>query len=180
MSLNPSSGRFYKGRDYNPQIRGQKDTFVKPEQETLRPKTSLDLLTEVAVAINPAAQAILGLEIKKAIKEEKKKGFELAVRENRKEGGFKTVVDELRKNESDGVTNRFIGGSFFAQDAFNEGRATLLGQRISRELQTLYATSTGKKPVTTTDGLPVLDENQEQLFEDRPCLLYTSPSPRDS
>ena len=68
MSLNPSSGRFYKGRDYNPQIRGQKDTFVKPEQETLRPKTSLDLLTEVAVAINPAAQAILGLEAKQAIK----------------------------------------------------------------------------------------------------------------
>ena len=172
MSLNPSSGRFYKGRDYNPQIRGQKDTFVKPEQETLRPKTSLDLLTEVAVAINPAAQAILGLEAKQAIKEEKKKGFELAVRENRKEGGFKTVVDELRKNESDGVTNRFIGGSFFAQDAFNESRATLLGQRISRELQTLYATSTGKKPVTTTDGLPVLDENQEQLFEDRPLFEF--------
>ena len=50
----------------------------------------------------------------------------------------------LRKNEDDGVTNRFIGGSFFAEDAFNQARGSLLSSKIDREIQTLYATSTGK------------------------------------
>ena len=199
--VTPSNNRLYKGKEFNPQQRGYRDTFVKPTTVVEQKRGALDVMTEALVAINPALNAIFSNQIKDAVREEKKKGFELAVRENRKEGGFKGVVDELRKNEEDGITNRFIGGSIFAEDAFNEARAGLLSNRIDREIQTLYATSTGKKQLFTKDGLPILDENQEPLFEDRPlfefdknsdayrefaqkvnaigCLLYTSPSPRD-
>ena len=160
--VTPSNNRLYKGKEFNPQQRGYRDTFVKPTTVVEQKRGALDVMTEALVAINPALNAIFSNQIKDAVREEKKKGFELAVRENRKEGGFKGVVDELRKNEEDGITNRFIGGSIFAEDAFNEARAGLLSNRIDREIQTLYATSTGKKQLFTKDGLPILDENQEK------------------
>ena len=174
--VTPSNNRLYKGKEFNPQQRGYRDTFVKPTSVVEQKRGALDVMTEALVAINPALNAIFSNQIKDAVREEKKKGFELAVRENRKEGGFKSVVDELRKNEEDGVTNRFIGGSIFAEDAFNEARAGLLSNRIDREIQTLYATSTGKKQLFTKDGLPILDENQEPLFEDRPLFEFDKNS----
>ena len=174
--VTPSNNRLYKGKEFNPQQRGYRDTFVKPTTVVEQKRGALDVMTEALVAINPALNAIFSNQIKDAVREEKKKGFELAVRENRKEGGFKGVVDELRKNEEDGITNRFIGGSIFAEDAFNEARAGLLSNRIDREIQTLYATSTGKKQLFTKDGLPILDENQEPLFEDRPLFEFDKNS----
>ncbi len=171
--VQPSNGRLYKGTEFTPQGKGYSDTFVKPPQEVEQKRGALDVMTEALVAVNPALNAIFAVDLKNKIKEEKQKGFELAVRKNREEGGFKEVVDELRKNKDDGITNRFIGGSFFAEDAFNQARGTLLSSKIDREIQTLYATSTGKKQLFTNDGLPILDENQEPVFEDRP--LYEFP-----
>ena len=171
--VQPSNGRLYKGTEFTPQGKGYSDTFVKPPQEVEQKRGALDVMTEALVAVNPALNAIFAVDLKNKIKEEKQKGFELAVRKNRQEGGFKEVVDELRKNKDDGITNRFIGGSFFAEDAFNQARGSLLSSKIDREIQTLYATSTGKKQLFTTDGLPILDENQEPVFEDRP--LYEFP-----
>ena len=81
--VTPSNNRLYKGKEFNPQQRGYRDTFVKPTTVVEQKRGALDVMTEALVAINPALNAIFSNQIKDAVREEKKKGFELAVRENR-------------------------------------------------------------------------------------------------
>tara|TARA_R100001510_G_scaffold57584_1_gene66286 strand:- start:314 stop:3217 length:2904 start_codon:yes stop_codon:yes gene_type:complete len=165
----------YRGTEFN--VVGQaRDTFVKPTSKVEVQKSGFDVIADSLATLNPALQKLVGLETKKAIEEEKLKGFNLAVRENRREGGFKTVVDELRKNKNEGITRRFIGGSVFAQDAFNEGRAALLGNRIGTEVNTLYETSLVDVPLFD-DGVPVLDENQQQVTTKQPLWKFPTNSP---
>ena len=166
----------YQGTEFN--VVGRPvNTFVKPTTQVEQKKTGFDIVAESLVALNPALQKGLGLKTAEAIKEEKLAGFELAVRKNREEGGFKTVVDELRRNKSEGVTNRFIGGSIFAQDAFNQGRAALLGNRISSEISALYQTTTVEKPLFDADNKPVLDANGDQVTTQEPLWKYGTNSP---
>ena len=166
----------YQGTEFN--VVGRPvDTFVKPTTQVEQKKTGFDIVAESLATLNPALQKTLGLRTAEAIKEEKLAGFELAVRKNREEGGFKTVVDELRRNKSEGVTNRFIGGSIFAQDAFNQGRAALLGNRISSEISALYQTTTIEKPLFDADNKPVLDVNGDQVTTQEPLWKYGTNSP---
>ena len=166
----------YQGTEFN--VVGRPvDTFVQPTRQVEQKKTGFDIVAESLATLNPALQKTLGLRTAEAIKEEKLAGFELAVRKNREEGGFKTVVDELRRNKSEGVTNRFIGGSIFAQDAFNQGRAALLGNRISSEISALYQTTTIEKPLFDADNKPVLDANGDQVTTQEPLWKYGTNSP---
>ena len=166
----------YQGTEFN--VVGRPvNTFVQPTTQVEQKKTGFDIVAESLATLNPALQKTLGLRTAEAIKEEKLAGFELAVRKNREEGGFKTVVDELRKNKSEGVTNRFIGGSIFAQDAFNQGRAALLGNRISSEISALYQTTTIEKPLFDADNKPVLDANGDQVTTQEPLWKYGTNSP---
>ena len=166
----------YQGTEFN--VVGRPvNTFVQPTTQVEQKKTGFDIVAESLATLNPALQKTLGLRTAEAIKEEKLAGFELAVRKNREEGGFKTVVDELRRNKSEGVTNRFIGGSIFAQDAFNQGRAALLGNRISSEISALYQTTTIEKPLFDADNKPVLDANGDQVTTQEPLWKYGTNSP---
>ncbi len=166
----------YQGTEFN--VVGRPvNTFVQPTTQVEQKKTGFDIVAESLATLNPALQKTLGLRTAEAIKEEKLAGFELAVRKNREEGGFKTVVDELRRNKSEGVTNRFIGGSIFAQDAFNQGRAALLGNRISSEISALYQTTTIEKPLFDADNKPVLDVNGDQVTTQEPLWKYGTNSP---
>ena len=128
----------YQGTEFA--VEGQQQPFIveKPISTSVRSKSAIDIVAESLASINPAINAMLNLNIKKAVAEEKQKGFNLAVRENRREGGFKTVVDELRKNQEDGVTNRFIAGSIFAQDAFNETIFSKYGNKMFLIIILLY------------------------------------------
>ena len=166
----------YQGTEFNVVGRSV-NTFVQPTTQVEQKKTGFDIVAESLATLNPALQKTLGLRTAEAIKEEKLAGFELAVRKNREEGGFKTVVDELRRNKSEGVTNRFIGGSIFAQDAFNQGRAALLGNRISSEISALYQTTTIEKPLFDADNKPVLDVNGDQVTTQEPLWKYGTNSP---
>ncbi len=166
----------YQGTEFN--VVGRPvNTFVQPTTQVEQKKTGFDIVAESLATLNPALQKGLGLRTAEAIKEEKLAGFELAVRQNREEGGFKTVVDELRRNKSEGVTNRFIGGSIFAQDAFNQGRAALLGNRIGSEISALYQTTTIEKPLFDADNKPVLDVNGNQVTTQEPLWKYGTNSP---
>tara|TARA_R100000234_G_scaffold15937_1_gene8694 strand:+ start:483 stop:3410 length:2928 start_codon:yes stop_codon:yes gene_type:complete len=171
----------YQGTEFA--VEGQQQPFIveKPVGTSVRSKSAIDIVAESLASINPAINAMLNLNIKKAVAEEKQKGFNLAVRENRREGGFKTVVDELRKNQEDGVTNRFIAGSIFAQDAFNETRASLLSARVPREIEALYNITTVESPLIAEDGTPLTDVNGDAITENRPLYEFpvTSPQYRD-
>lgn len=149
------------------------ELLVRPTTEVVQQKSSLDTIAQTLSDLNPALNAMFKNQINQRIKEEKQKGFNLAVRQNRREGGFKTVVDELRRNQDDGATNRFIAGSIFAQDAFNETRASLLAARAPREIEALYNTTTIESPVIDQSGFPVLDGNGDPVTENRP--LYEFP-----
>ena len=149
------------------------ELLVRPTTEVVQQKSSLDTIAQTLTDLNPALNAMFNNQINQRIKEEKQKGFNLAVRQNRREGGFKTVVDELRRNQDDGATNRFIAGSIFAQDAFNETRASLLAARAPREIEALYNTTTIESPVIDQSGFPVLDGNGDPVTENRP--LYEFP-----
>ena len=149
------------------------ELLVRPTTEVVQQKSSLDTIAQTLTDLNPALNAMFKNQINQRIKEEKQKGFNLAVRQNRREGGFKTVVDELRRNQDDGATNRFIAGSIFAQDAFNETRASLLAARAPREIEALYNTTTIESPVIDQSGFPVLDGNGDPVTENRP--LYEFP-----
>jgi len=150
------------------------ELLVRPTTEVVQQKSSLDTIAQTLTDLNPALNAMFNNQINQRIKEEKQKGFNLAVRQNRREGGFKTVVDELRRNQDDGATNRFIAGSIFAQDAFNETRASLLAARAPREIEALYNTTTIESPVIDQSGFPVLDGNGDPVTENRP--LYEFPT----
>tara|TARA_B100001093_G_scaffold516190_1_gene594377 strand:- start:1950 stop:4865 length:2916 start_codon:yes stop_codon:yes gene_type:complete len=167
----------YRGTEFN--VVGQaRDTFVKPTTQAEVKKTGFDRITETLVSLNPALQKTIGLETQNKIKEEKLKGFELAVRQNREAGGFKTVVDELRRNVSEGRTRQFIGGSIFAQDAFNQSRAALLGNTIGAEISSLYQTTSVPTGLFDADGQPVLNqETGEQLTKNEPLWKFPTNSP---
>ncbi len=167
----------YRGKEFN--VVGQaRDTFEKPTTQVEVKKTGFDRITETLVSLNPALQKTIGLETQNKIKEEKLKGFELAVRQNREAGGFKTVVDELRRNVSEGRTRQFIGGSIFAQDAFNQSRAALLGNTIGAEISSLYQTTSVPTGLFDPDGQPVLDQDTgEQLTKNEPLWKFPTNSP---
>jgi len=152
------------------------ELLVRPTTEVVQQKSSLDTIAQTLTDLNPALNAMFNNQINQRIKEEKQKGFNLAVRQNRREGGFKTVVDELRRNQDDGATNRFIAGSIFAQDAFNETRASLLAARAPREIEALYNTTTIESPVIDQSGFPVLDGNGDPVTENRPLYEFSTSS----
>ena len=152
------------------------ELLVRPTTEVVQQKSSLDTIAQTLTDLNPALNAMFKNQINQRIKEEKQKGFNLAVRQNRREGGFKTVVDELRRNQDDGATNRFIAGSIFAQDAFNETRASLLAARAPREIEALYNTTTIESPVIDQSGFPVLDGNGDPVTENRPLYEFSTSS----
>ena len=69
--VTPSNNRLYKGKEFTPQGRGYKETFVKPTSVVEQKRGALDVMTEALVAINPALNAIFSNQIKDAVKMKK-------------------------------------------------------------------------------------------------------------
>ena len=67
----------YQGTEFA--VEGQQQPFIveKPVGTSVRSKSAIDIVAESLASINPAINAMLNLNIKKAVAEEKQKGFNL-------------------------------------------------------------------------------------------------------
>jgi len=130
---------------FQPQARPV-DTFVSPS--TVAPTTDLDRLTKALQTVNPAINQYLNLKMDQAIEEEQVEGIQIAEEEAKQ--GFKKLTSTIRKKDGDEVARQLVGGSIFAQSAYEKHKAKLLGQSIESEISNLYQTKTF--PTTNEDG----------------------------
>ena len=129
------------------------DTFVTPS--TVAPTTGFDHFVNALVAVNPSINKYLDFQIKEEIKEEQAEGIKIAEQEALT--GFKKVVNNVRRKDGEALANQLIGGSIFADNAYQKQKAFLLGSNTQKDLFSLYQGKTfeveipdGKGGVTTT------------------------------
>tara|TARA_R100000742_G_C4277486_1_gene99405 strand:+ start:601 stop:2709 length:2109 start_codon:yes stop_codon:yes gene_type:complete len=121
------------------------DTFVQPV--SVAPPTDLDVLARALETINPGIQAFLEHKTGEAIKDEQAKGMELAIEDSAKE--FKGITKSIRKKDGDAAARQLIGGSIFADRAYQKTKANILGNNVASKLSTSYSTTTiNDKPLT--------------------------------
>ena len=113
------------------------DTYVRPS--TVAPATGISQLAKALKGINPALQTYLDFEIKKDIEEEQQEGAEMAIEESVQ--GFKSITKSIRKKDGDDAAKQLIGGSIFADRAYQRTKADILGNNVKSKLQNSYATT---------------------------------------
>ena len=128
------------------------DTFVRPSQ--VAPTTGFDQLVNALVTVNPSINNYFDFKIKEEIREEQAEGIKIAEQEALT--GFKKVVNNVRKKDGEVLANQLIGGSIFADNAYQKHKAILLGTNTYEDLFGLYQGKTfevevpdGKGGVTT-------------------------------
>ena len=125
------------------------DTFVRPS--TVAPTTGFDQLVNALKTVNPAINQYFDSRIKDEIEEEKIEGIQIAEEEAKQ--GFKKLTSTIRKKDGDEVARQLVGGSIFAQSAYEKHKARLLGQSIESEITNLYQTKT----------FPTINEDGEEI-----------------
>ena len=121
------------------------DTFVRPVR--VAPPTDLDVLARALKTVNPGIEAFLGNKIDEAVEDEKAKGMELAIEDSAKE--FKGITKSIRKKDGDDAARQLIGGSIFADRAYQKTKANILGNNVASKLSTSYSTTRiNDKPLT--------------------------------
>jgi LysM repeat protein/ribosomal 30S subunit maturation factor RimM len=120
------------------------DTFVQPV--TVQPKSSIEELAEILQAVNPGIQTFLDSRIKNKIAEEEQEGTELAIEDAAKQ--FKNISRSVKKTDGEKAARQLIGGSIFADRAYQRTKAEILGNNLKSTLSNSYAT-------TQVDGKPL-------------------------
>ena len=143
---------FLSNNSFQPQA-SPVDTYVRPSK--VAPTTGFDQLVNALVAVNPSLNSLVDYKIKENIREEQAEGIKIAEQEALT--GFKKVVNNVRKKDGDELANQLIGGSIFADNAYQKQKAFLLGSNTYEDLFGLYQGKTfeveipdGKGGVTTT------------------------------
>ena len=98
------------------------DTFVRPS--TVAPTTGFDQLVNALKTVNPSINQYFDSRIKDAIEDEQQEGAELAIEESVK--GFKNITKSVRKKDGDDAARQLIGGSIFADRAYQRTKANIL------------------------------------------------------
>ena len=128
------------------------DTFVPPV--SVAPPTDLDVLARALKTVNPGIQAFLGNKMDEAIEAEKAEGMELAIEDSFSD--FKNVVRSVGKKDGEAAATQLIGGSIFAQKAYEKQKVEILGNNVLNKFSNSYETT---------------------LINDRPLSSYTFESP---
>ena len=129
---------------FQPQARPV-DTFVRPV--SVAPPSDLDVLARALKAVNPGIEAFLDNRLDEAVKAEKAEGMELAIEDSVK--GFKNITKSIRKKDGDDAARQLIGGSIFADRAYQKTKANILGNNVKSKLSTSYSTTRiNDKPLT--------------------------------
>jgi len=113
------------------------DTFVRPP--SVQPKTDLEELAEALQSINPAIQTFIGSRIEKAIEREEAEGTEQAIEDAAK--NFKDVSRGVKKADGEDAARQLIGGSIFADRAYQRTKAEILGSNLASTLSNSYSTT---------------------------------------
>ena len=120
------------------------DTFVRPP--SVQPKTDLEELAEALQSINPAIQSFIGSRIEKAVEREEAEGTEQAIEDAAK--NFKDISRGVKKVDGEDAARQLIGGSIFADRAYQRTKAEILGSNLGNTLSSSYST-------TQVDGRPL-------------------------
>ena len=113
------------------------DTFVAPP--SVQPKTDIEQLAEALQSINPAIQSFIGSRIEKAVEREEAEGTELAIEDAAK--NFKDISRSVKKSDGEDAARQLIGGSIFADRAYQRTKAEILGNNLKSTLSNSYATT---------------------------------------
>ena len=113
------------------------DTFVAPP--SVQPKTDLQELAESLQSINPAIQTFIDSRIKKEIEKEEAEGTELAIEQAAT--NFKSISKNVKKTDGEDAARQLIGGSIFANRAYQKTKAEILGSNLASTLSNSYATT---------------------------------------
>ena len=113
------------------------DTFVAPP--SVQPKTGIEQLAEALQSINPNIQSFLETRIKKEVEKEEAEGTELAIEDAAK--NFKDISRGVKKTDGEDAARRLIGGSIFADRAYQRTKAEILGNNLKSTLSNSYATT---------------------------------------
>ena len=113
------------------------DTFVAPP--SVQPKTDLQELAESLQSINPAIQTFIESRIKKEIEKEEAEGTELAIEQAAT--NFKSISKNVKKTDGEDAARQLIGGSIFANRAYQKTKAEILGNNLASTLSNSYATT---------------------------------------
>jgi len=113
------------------------DTFVSPS--TVAPTTGFDQLVNALKTVNPSINKYFDSRIREEIADEQQEGAELAIEESVK--GFKNITKSVRKKDGDDAARQLIGGSIFADRAYQKTKANILGNNIKSKLENSYATT---------------------------------------
>ena len=115
---------------------GPVDTFVRQSTVPLIEDDGFTQLTKALSAVNP----VLDFYMKKTIEDEQAEGMDIAFEEAKT--GLRKVVTDVRKKNGDEAARQLVGGSIFADRAYQKTKANLLGGSASRNIQSLYETYT--------------------------------------
>ena len=113
------------------------DTFVAPP--SVQPKSDIEQLAEALQSINPAIQSFIGSRIEKAVEKEEAEGTELAIEDAAK--NFKNISRGVKKVDGEDAARRLIGGSIFADRAYQKTKVEILGNNLKNTLSNSYATT---------------------------------------
>ena len=113
------------------------DTFVAPP--SVQPKTDIESLAEALQSINPAIQSFIGSRIEKEVEKEEAEGTELAIEDAAK--NFKDISRGVKKADGEDAARQLIGGSIFADRAYQRTKAEILGSNLASTLSNSYATT---------------------------------------
>ena len=113
------------------------DTFVRPP--SVQPKTDIEQLAEALQSINPAIQSFIGSRLEKAVEKEEAEGTELAIEDAAK--NFKDISRGVKKADGEDAARQLIGGSIFADRAYQKTKTEILGSNLASTLSNSYATT---------------------------------------
>ena len=113
------------------------DTFVAPP--SVQPKSSVEELAEILQSINPAIQSFLETRFKKEVEKEEAEGAELAIEQAAT--NFKDISKSIKKTNGEDAARQLIGGSIFADRAYQKTKAEILGNNLASTLSNSYATT---------------------------------------
>ena len=113
------------------------DTFVRPP--SVQPKTGIESLAETLAAVNPNLQKFIGAKIEQEVEKEEAEGTELAIEDAAK--NFKNISRGIKKTDGEDAARRLIGGSIFADRAYQRTKTKILGSNLESALSNSYATT---------------------------------------
>tara|TARA_Y100001973_G_scaffold89285_1_gene135458 strand:+ start:4279 stop:6870 length:2592 start_codon:yes stop_codon:yes gene_type:complete len=138
---------------FQPQARPV-DTFVRPS--TVAPTDGFDQLVRALQTVNPGINKFIDFKLDEAIDEEKAKGKKIAIDEVLNEGDVAKLTNKIRKTDGDEAARQLIGGSIFAQRAYERTKTKLAGTKLQNTLDSDYLNAQIDIGRIDENGQPIL------------------------